>query len=245
VTVAKHVAPQLIAPPTEATFPIPLPLFVTVRRGLNVAPTVPPPVITRVHTLPPLHRPDQLANAQFVAGVAEKFTDVPCENEVEHAPPPLPQLIPAGDDAMLPPFVGVAVAFTTYESSVNVTVTVRAISIVTLHELVVDVQPLHVPKLYPVAGVAVSVTLEPTPIAAEQIPVGQLMPPTFEVTEPVPAPIDTDSVRVSCTKAAATVVLPVIAIVQLGLVPEQPLVQLLNSHPLAGVAVIATAVPCA
>jgi hypothetical protein len=95
-------------------------------------------------------------------------------------------------------------------------------------------------------GVAVSVTVVPDTSEAEHVP-GQSMPPTLDVTDPVPVPpVVTVSVKLGGSggsNVAVTLRAALIVTVQLP-VPEQPLpLHPAKVLPFVGVAVSVTAVP--
>jgi hypothetical protein len=101
----------------------------------------------------------------------------------------VPQLVPVGFTVTVPVPVLPAVVpyirlYVVVVVAVNVAVTAMAAFSVTVHELVVLVQPTHFVKVEPVLGVAVRVTVVPAGYVAQFAP--QLAPAGFTVTVPVP-----------------------------------------------------------
>lgn len=130
-----------------------------------------------------LVHPDHDTVPPEAVGVAVSVIVEPGVSPPLHVCGPGPQVMPPPDTVPRP--------FTVRESGTswaNVAVTVRSLSIWTVH---VDCEPVQSPlgpqptKAYPLCGVAVSVTLEFGGSCASQVEPGpQLMPPP--VTEPLP-----------------------------------------------------------
>src|SRR5262245_2651386 len=152
--------------------------------------------------------------------------------------------MPAGFDVTLPvpAPARVTVSGKFVDAILNVAVTLRAWLITTEQVPVALVHaPLQPANVEPPAGVAVSTTVVPLAMFAEQV-VPQLMPPGFDVTVPVPVPIlviASANVDVA-VKVAVTLRAAVMVVVQ---VPETlvhaPL-QPANVEPAAGAAVSVT-----
>ena len=137
-----------------------------------------------VHAPVPEQSPDQPVKIDPVEAEAVSVTAVPCAIEALHV---APQLIPPTSDVTVPvpapAFVTVSVWGTP-----KVATTSRAWLIVTVHVVLVPEQsPLQPTKFDPEPGDAVRVTTVPSANVALQV-APQLIPPTLEVTVPVPAP---------------------------------------------------------
>jgi hypothetical protein len=173
-----------MAPGELVTVPEPEPAFVTVSmRFANVAVTALLALIVRVQVPVPVQSPLQPVNVEPVAGVAVSVTLVPSSYPFEHV---APQLIVPGELVTVPDpvpaFVTVRVRWIT-----NVAVAALFALIVSVHVPVPLQSPLQPLNLEPEAGVAVSVTLVPSPYESEQV-APQLIAPGELVTVPEPAP---------------------------------------------------------
>ncbi|HEY3086736.1 MAG TPA: hypothetical protein VGJ59_01560, partial [Jatrophihabitantaceae bacterium] len=196
-------APQLIPPPVTVPFPT-----TDTLRVKPVPPVVPPlkAAVTffdwfiatvQVVAVPP-QAPVQPVKVAPVAGVATSETVAPDAKFAEQMFAPAPQLI-----APVPPLTLPLPLTVTVNSivCVNVAVTLRTSSMVTVQ---VGVVPVHAPdqlvNLYPLAGLASSVTSEPAGWSAVHVagPSQSIPPP---VTRPLP-----ETVRVSrLVDAAASI----------------------------------------
>lgn len=176
--------PQLIPPMFEVTVPEPVPERAAVSRycAVKVAVTERAAVIARTHEPVPVHEPDQPENTYPVAAPADRVTVVPVANGAEHT---VPQAMPGTFEVTVPvpDFVTLAV-----NAGANDAVAPRACDIVSVHVVDVPLQePDHPVNTDPEAAAAVIVTCVPDTNDAEQS-VPHEMPPTLEVTVPVPEP---------------------------------------------------------
>jgi len=123
-----------------------------------------------------------------------------------------------------------------------VAVTPRAALIVTVQAPVPEQSPDQPVKVEPADGVGVSVTDVPSAMDALQV-APQLIPPTFEVTVPVPLPAFA-TVSVCGTPKLANVFRAALMVTtQVVLAPEQSPLQPTKFEPDAAVAVSVTCVP--
>ena len=155
-----------------------------------------------MHAPLPLHAELQPPKVLLPDGVAVNVTLAPVWNAKLQAPvavPPLAvQLIPLGDDVMVPepvPFAAMLSCAVVDGADPNDALTATAWLIVTEQDPV-PLQPLlHPPKLLPLTGNALSVTFAPEANEAEHVPLVvpaltlQLTPAGLDVTEPEPAPV--------------------------------------------------------
>lgn len=153
--------PQLIAPLSPLTFPLPETVTASWASGENVAETPLPESISTVQVVAaPPQAPLQPENVSPTAGVAVSVTVSPIGNFAEHTFPFAPQLIAPPSPLTLPLPDTDTVSWTT---GVKVAVTDFAVSMRTEHVGAVPVQaPSQLVKAYPSAGVAVSTTVELT-----------------------------------------------------------------------------------
>jgi hypothetical protein len=159
----EHVDPQLIPDGDDETVPPPLPDFVTVRVYddiLNVAVTLLfELIVIVVVVLVPVASPDHPPNVEDESGVAVNVTLVPDENWYEHVDP---QLIPDGDDEIVPVPVPDFVTVRVYDILLNVAVTLLLEFIVTVVVVLVPTaSPDHPLNVEDESVVAVNVTLVP------------------------------------------------------------------------------------
>jgi hypothetical protein len=139
----------------------------------------------------------------FVAGVAVSVTTVPLTGFCAHVPDfavaVIVQLNPAPVTVPVPAFpaAGSTVSAKVTGAGVNVAIIDRACDIVTTHAPVPEQTPLHPPNESVPFGVAVSVTTVPCVYPRLHVPVAdpeaiaQSIPPTFDVTRPLPVPAPT------------------------------------------------------
>jgi hypothetical protein len=175
-----------MAPTSETTVPEPDPAFVTVRvyATAKVAVTLRAALIVTVHVAAPEQSPDQPVKTDPAEADAVSVTTVPSLIAEEHV---APQLIPPTSDVTVPvpvpAFVTVSVCGTPKVASTS-----RAWVIVTTHVVLLPEQsPLQPTKFEPEPAAAVSVTTVPSASDAPQVE-PQLIPPTSDVTVPVPDP---------------------------------------------------------
>jgi hypothetical protein len=234
--------PQLMAVLLEPMVPAPVPLLAALKLTCvttKLAATFCAWFIATLQLPVPLQAPLQPVKADPLAGRAVRVTTVPSLKSLLQV---VPQLMPEGEDTMLPlpsPRRDVVKACV---MRVKVAVTVAAVAIETVQTLALPVQaPLQPAKRVPAAGVAVSVTAVLTDSVAVQV-LPQLMP-ADDVTEPAPVPLRlTVSVCVARVKVAPTLCAAVTLRLQLP-VPLQAPVQPLKTEPAAGVAVSVAVVP--
>jgi hypothetical protein len=182
---AEHVEPQSIPAGVLVTVPAPLPAFVTLRTGVNVAVrkwfwsivSVQGPVPEQAGS------PDQPSNRLLGSAVAVSVTWLPASNTAWHV---VPQSIPGWTSLTTvpaPPPAGVTV---TARCRTNVAVTAWSDVIDTVHGSLVQ-SPDHPAKRLPGSGVAVSVTWVPSSNAASHV-VPQSIPGGTLATVPAPPP---------------------------------------------------------
>ena len=152
----------------------------------NVAVTAfAPSMVTLQVPAPEQPPPDHPVKVEPFAAAAVKTMTELIEKLFEHV---LPQLIPEGEEVMVPTpgpalvTVRVGVGF-----GMNAAVTVLAASIVTLQSYRPEHAPDQPAKIEPGAGVALRTTSEPVTKPAEQV-VPQSMPAGSELTDPAPEP---------------------------------------------------------
>src|SRR6266540_3929018 len=227
-------------PPTsDVTVPVPEPVFVTasVCVTMNVAVTFRAALIVTVHVPVPEQSPDQPEEAAAVS-----VTSVPSAKLALHV---APQLMPATSEVTVPVPDPALVTVSRWVGGPKSAVTSRAWLIVTTQVVLVPEQSPDQPlKAEPPEAVAVSVTSVPSAYVALQV-APQLMPPTFEVTVPVPDPVfptssgyDAVPLNVAVAERAWSMVTTHVAAL-----PEHAPDQLTRVCPDAGVAVSVTRVP--
>ncbi len=151
-------------------------LAVTVRAAFMVTVQVP---------LPEQPAPDQPLNRDAAKAEAVSVTTVPSAYVALHV---TPQLTPPTSDVTVPVPDPVLLTARVYAGT-NVAVALRAALMVTAQVVLVPEQSPDQPvKIEPVAAVAVSVTVAPSPKEALQVP-PQLMPAGVDATVPLPAPV--------------------------------------------------------
>jgi hypothetical protein len=159
-----------------------------------------------------LSQPDQPEKVAPPAGVAVSLTAAPIVREAEQTFPFAPQLIPP-TSLVTVPFPAVATERVKV-FSVNVAVTDRAASIVTVQFPVPVQAPDHPVKLELADGAAVNVTGVPKLKEAEQV-APQLIPAGLLVTVPPPFPVfATERANTFNVKVAVTVFAVLIVTVQ-------------------------------
>jgi hypothetical protein len=244
---ALQVVGQLI-PGLLDTEPVPVPPRLTVKRSwlmLKVAVTCWLALSVTVQVeLVPLQAPDQPANDEFVTGVSVSVTWVPTLKAALHV---VGQLIPAGLLDTVPAPVPARVTVSIGAFALNVAVTCSLELSVTVHVVLVPLQP---PPDQPskdelAAGVSVSVTWVPTlklalHVGAQLIPAGLL--------ETVPTPVPAKRTfktggAWALSKVAVTCSLALSFTVQVASVPVQPPAHPTKVEPSAAAAVRVTAVP--
>jgi len=199
-------------------------------------------LIVTVHVLVPEQSPDQPVKEEPEEEAAVSVTRVP---SAKLALQVAPQLMPAKSEVTVPV---PAPAFETVSSHVGGpkrAVTLRAWVIVTTQVVLVPEQsPDHPLKFELPEAVAVSVTSVPSAYVALQV-APQLMPPTFEVTVPVPEPpVPTSSgYEAVPLNAAVTTRAWSMVTTHVAALPEQAPDQLTRLCPDAGVAVSVTSAP--
>jgi hypothetical protein len=232
-------------PPTsDVTVPVPDPVFVTASVWVttNVAVTFRAAFIVMVHVPVPEQSPDQPVKAEPEEATAVSVTSVPSAKLALHV---APQLMPATSEVTIPVPDPALVTVSRWVGGPKSAVTSRAWLIVTTQVVLVPEQsPDHPLKAEPPEAVAVSVTSVPSAYVALQV-TPQLMPPTFEVTVPVPDPVvptssvyDAVPLNVAVTERTWSMVTTHVAAL-----PEQAPDQLTRVCPDAGVAVSVTRVP--
>ncbi len=202
---------QEIPDGVDVTVPLPVlapvtvivPLATAVKTALTVRATL---IVTTQGVV--VQAPPQLVKVDVAPGAAESVTDVPGAKSAKQVPDATPavtvQLIPAGEEVIVPLPVPLDVTVRRSGTSAKLAVTAFVVPPTTVSAQGDAVQaPLTLARLDPEAGVAVSVTL-PIGNAVEQVPLAtpavmvQLMPAGADVTVPLPRP------------APATVTVPVV-----------------------------------
>ena len=141
---------------------------------VKLAPTVRAALITTAHVPVPLHTPPvHPANWYPAAGDAAKMTLDPWSNGAVQL---LPQLMPVGFEPTAPDPVTATVS--TWVTGTNVAVTPRAAFMVTakLTALPLQPPPLQPENRFPLAGVAVRLTVVPSSKEAPHAAAGQSTP---------------------------------------------------------------------
>lgn len=186
--------PQLIAPTSLVTEPVPFPDLLTVSAKLfnrNVAVTFFAPVIVTVHVapLPQSVAPAQPVKSEFASAAAVSVTDEPVSKLASALEQPEPHLMAIGALVTVPPPVPALVIVIANCFRVNAVVTFCAAFIVTVHAVLVPQPgaPVQPAKSEFKSGAAVNVTDEPTLYVAEQAG-PQLTPSGVLITNPLPFP---------------------------------------------------------
>ena len=147
-----------------------------------------------MHELVPEQAPPQPENVFPVAGVAVRVTLESCGNVPVQVP--LEQLTPVGLLVTVPLPVPPMVTFKELEGGGLVAKAALTeadeVERATTHELVPEQAPAQPEKVFPVAGVAVRVTLAPCGNVPVQVPLEQVTPVGLLVTVPLPL-IEIDS----------------------------------------------------
>src|SRR5262249_6766115 len=162
-SLALHVAPQLIPVGLDVTLPEPVPALATLRvklvtgAGVKVATTDRSALSVTRQAPVPLHAPLQPENIDAVAGVALRVMTLPSAKVALHVGP---QLIPPGEEGIVPPPTPALLTVSLWVTGVRGKLAATACA-----GLIVPWQapvPLHAPlqpeKVDPEAAVAVSVT---------------------------------------------------------------------------------------
>lgn len=156
--------PQLIPATDEAIVPVPVPFFVVVRvyvgTVVNVAVTALSPVICKLQGRVPVHAPLHPLKTDHRGGIeVVSVIQVFCIYCSEQS---VPQLIPSGDEKMLPfPVPTLLVVRVCFGKSVNVAITFLFHVTETIQTPVPLQSPLHPLNIELAVGTAVSVTLAP------------------------------------------------------------------------------------
>ena len=122
---------------------------------LKLAVTLAAATIETVQDPIPAHAPDQPVKLEPEAGVAVSVTVVPLLYVAAHV---IPQLIPEGDDVIVPAPVPARAVVSEYVFTLNVAVTAVAAVTVVVHVPTPEHAPDHPVKVDPASAVAVSVT---------------------------------------------------------------------------------------
>jgi hypothetical protein len=186
--VAVQLAPQLIPAGAEATVPPPVPARLTesawvIRAKVAVTDAAASTVTVQV-PVPEHPAPDQPAKVEVASGVAVSTTAVLASKVAVHV---VPQSIPAGVEATVPPPVPARTTVSWCVIRVKVAVTDRAPSMETAQSAFPEQSPVQPAKVEVASGVAVSATDDPVGKEAAQV-APQSIPAGVEATVPPPVP---------------------------------------------------------